>query len=101
MSATTSGSNTSAPPSADGQHKSTSNLVTLNDHSVADLSCINSTSIHEPLKALRESIALVQYLLENTGLAATTMAVEHDYLRQQCDQDQFTWLIAESLVTTT
>jgi hypothetical protein len=52
ISSVTSCSNTAAPLSDDGLHHSTSNLGTLNDLSVTDLSHIDTTSIQELCQAL-------------------------------------------------
>jgi hypothetical protein len=95
----TSCSNTQAPLSDDGIRYCASNLATLHELSVTDLSCINTTSIQELRQALRQSVGLAQHLLSNLRLIATTMAVDHDCLRQQRNQEWTTLQIAHNHVT--
>jgi hypothetical protein len=84
----TSRSNTTAPLSDDGLHYSANNLATLNNLSVTDLSCIDSTFFQEPYQSLALLVELAQPLLGNPRLTATTMVVECDHLRQPGDLEQ-------------
>jgi hypothetical protein len=84
----TSHSNTPAPLFDDGLYYSTIDLATLNDLSVTDLSCIDSTSIQELRQVLGQSDVLAQHLLRNSRLTATTIVVvDRDRLRQEHDQE--------------
>jgi hypothetical protein len=83
----TSGSNIPAPLSDNGLYYSASNLATLNDLSVTNLSRIDTTSIQELRQALGQSVVLVQHLLRNSWLIVTVMVVDGDYNRQQCNQE--------------
>jgi hypothetical protein len=83
----------------DGLCFSTSDLATLNDLSVSDLSHIDTTSIQELCQALEQLVVLAQYLLGSPRLKATVMVVDYDHLRQQCDQERTAQLMAHNLVT--
>jgi hypothetical protein len=91
--------NTSVPLSNDGIHYGTNNVATLYALSVTDLSHINNTSVHEPRQALAQSVGLAQHLLANPRLTATTIVIDLDLLRQQCNQEQTARQIAQNLVT--
>jgi hypothetical protein len=62
---------------------STSDLTTLNDLSVTDMSCMNMTSIQELYSVLAQSVQQAQHLVANPQLTAPPMVVDHDDLRQQ------------------
>jgi hypothetical protein len=83
-------SNTQVPLSNDGLCYSISELASLNDHTVTDLSHIHTTSIQELHQALGQSVVLVQYLLGNPRLTATVKVVDCNHLRQQQDQNRIT-----------
>jgi hypothetical protein len=85
--ATTSCSNTPVPLFDDRLCYSASDLATLNDLLVTDLSNINTTSIQELCQALRKLVVLAQHLLENSWLRATAMVVDYEGLKQQRDQE--------------
>jgi hypothetical protein len=91
-------SNTLAPLSDDGLRYSANDLTTLNNLSVTNLSHIDSSFNQELHQALGQSVALVQHLLGNPRLTATTMVVDCDHLRQQRNQEQTAWQVAQNLV---
>jgi hypothetical protein len=95
----TSHSKTPVPLSNDGLHYSASNLATLNDLSVIDMSCIDSTTIQELRQTLAQSVGLAQHQVANPWLIATTMVVDDDHLREQPDQERTAQQIAQNLVT--
>jgi hypothetical protein len=88
ISTITSGSNTLSPLADDGLCDSASNLAILNDLLVTHLSHISTTSIQEHYQAFEKSVAIAQHLLENHGLIATDVVVDHDHLRQHRDQQR-------------
>jgi hypothetical protein len=95
----TSHTNTCVPRSDDGLRYSDSNLTTLNNLSVTDQSCIDTTSMQELCQALTQSVGLAQHLLANPQLIAAFMAVDHDHLRQQQNQEHMAQQIVQTHVT--
>jgi hypothetical protein len=86
----TSCSRISAPLSDNRLHYSTRNLTTLKDLFIIDMSFIEAICIEELPQALGQSVELAQHLLANHHFTETAMVVDHDCLRQQCDQESTT-----------
>jgi hypothetical protein len=63
------------------------------------MSVIDTTSIQQLCQALAQSVGLAQHLLVNSQLTATTMVVDHNDLKQQCDHEWTAQQIAQNLLT--